>query len=150
GVQTCALPISVGSFNMQHLCDDNLADGCNRDSPRYPGLFGLPVWDYATKNARVAAYVCDVLLAPDVLGAQEVDSETTLADLATAIDAHCGVSYSAALVDGNDPGGIDVGYLTRDDRVTVDSVTQFFQPNQWPDPGCPSAPCTDDLHDRPP
>lgn len=143
-----ASELTVGSFNMQHLCDGDAPgdDGCARDTPDYPGVFPAPTpYDYAGKLARVSAYVREVLRSPDVLGAQEVDEQSTLQDLANRIQADGGPAYTAYLVDGNDPGGIDVGYLVRNDRLSDVVVTQFFKANTWPDPNG-----TDVLHDRPP
>jgi predicted extracellular nuclease len=143
-----ASELTVGSFNMQHLCDGDAPgdDGCVRDTPDYPGVFPAPTpYDYAGKLARVSAYVREVLRSPDVLGAQEVDEQSTLQDLANRIQADGGPAYTAYLVDGNDPGGIDVGYLVRNDRLSDVVVTQFFKANTWPDPNG-----TDVLHDRPP
>src|SRR5690606_5679287 len=102
---------------------------------------GLPPFDYGTKLERGAAYVCEVLRTPDVIGAQVVDTQASLQDLADAIEAACGVAYTAYLEDGNDVGGIDVGFLTRDDRTTVDSSTQYLLASTWPDPECTPAPC---------
>src|SRR5690606_26017808 len=76
--------------------------------------------------------------------------QASLQDLGDAIEAACGVAYTAYLEDGNDVGGIDVGFLTRDDRITVDSSTQFLLASTWPDPECTPAPCARSLHDRPP
>jgi predicted extracellular nuclease len=134
--------LTVASFNTKHLCDDNLADSCDRDTL----ILGV-VATYPEKLAMVSAYVRDVLGSPDVVGLQEVDSLTTLQDLATQISADTAgaVMYSAFLTEGNDPGGIDVGYLTRNGRVANVVTEQFFQASTWPDPNG-----VDTLHDRPP
>lgn len=133
--------LTVATFNAQHLCDDDTSDDCNRDTP---GTGGSDL-NYANKLIKVANYVCDVLQAPDVVGMQEVDTQATLADLATQIGTTCAVTYSAHLLEGDDPGGIDVGFLTRDGRIGNVTVAQFFKGELWPDPAFPEI-----LHDRPP
>jgi hypothetical protein len=55
------------------------------------------------------------------------------------------VSYTAYLLEGNDIGGIDVGFLVRD-TVRVDSVAQFGRDDVFEFPGANPAP----LNDRPP
>lgn len=134
--------LTVASFNTQHLCDDDLADDCTRDTLGASGAL-----TYAQKLAKVSDYVRNVLGSPDVIGMQEVDSVTTLQALATQIstDTAGAVQYSAFLVEGDDPGGIDVGFLTRDGRVQDVVIEQFFKGDLWNDPNGP-----DILHDRPP
>ena len=144
--------MTVGTFNTQHLCDDLDDDGdannndgdsdCVRDTPVAGGAF-----DYSQKLRKVSAYVRNVLNSPDVLGLQEVDSLTTLEDLADRIAADGGPAYQSFLVDGNDPGGIDVGFMVRTGRISGAAVTQFFKNVAWPDPVAGPAEL---LHDRPP
>ena len=56
------------------------------------------------------------------------------------------VVYTAYLIEGNDIGGIDVGFLVRD-NVQVDAVTQLAADETFVDPTDGSV---DILHDRPP
>ncbi len=70
-------------------------------------------------------HILDVLGAPDILAVQEVEKVEVLEDLAADIAAvEPGVVYAARLVEGNDVGTIDVGFLVRD-TVTIDAVTQY-------------------------
>ncbi|MBK7044109.1 MAG: lamin tail domain-containing protein [Rhodanobacteraceae bacterium] len=168
--------LTVGSFNTQHLCDDpnsplpsdtddppgdddgdnaNTGDGdsdCERDTP----IAGTGAFTYSEKLRKVSSYVLNVLKAPDVLGLQEVDELTTLQALAAQIAADGGPPYQSFLVEGNDPGGIDVGFMIRTDRVSGASVEQFYQTKNWYDPLVTCNPPTTDpypcenLHDRPP
>jgi predicted extracellular nuclease len=174
--------LTVASFNTQHLCDDPDAplptdtddppgddDGdndntndddsdCARDTPAlFPpaggGRFGTP-FDYSEKLRKVSSYVINVLRSPDVIGLQEVDELTTLQALATQISDDGGPTYQSFLVEGNDPGGIDVGFMIRTDRVSGASVEQFYKDKNWYDPGITCTepqvyPC-EVLHDRPP
>ncbi|MEP6881955.1 MAG: hypothetical protein ABI866_08180, partial [Dokdonella sp.] len=57
-----------------------------------------------------------------------------------------GVTYTAYLEEGNDGGGIDVGYLVRGDRISNVVTTQLDNSEMWIDPrdGLPAK-----LHDRP-
>ncbi len=83
-----------------------------------------------------------------MLAAEEVENLATLQSLADQIHADdATLTYTAHLFEGNDIGGIDVGFLVRSD-VTINAVTQLGKNTQSTD-GCGSAgPCP--LNDRPP
>ncbi len=106
---------------------------------------GGTVLNYADKLGKVSAYVRGVLGSPDVIGVQEVDRLSTLQDLAARIHTDGGPIYDAALLEGDDPGDIDVGFLTRQGRIAAVTVQQFYKGNLWNDPNG-----SDILHDRPP
>jgi len=93
--------------------------------------------DIASRGPKLSYYIRNVLGAPDILAVEEVDTLATLEALASQIAADDpGVVYTAYLMEGNDPGGIDVGFLVLD-SVTVYDVTQygtdfeFFFDGQW-------------------
>ncbi len=102
--------------------------------------------DYATRLTKFSLYIRTVLDAPDILAVQEVESLAVLQDLADKIAFDYGIVYTAHLIEGNDIGGIDVGFLTRD-NITVDAITQV-------DPAAtfinPITQVSNTLHDRPP
>jgi len=125
---------TVGSFNLFRLFDD-VNDG--------NGETVLSTEDYARRSAKIAVYIVDLMKSPDILAIQEIESLSVMEDLAAAINVLDGsVNYSAYLVEGNDVGGIDVGFLTRD-NVQVDSVTQLGAAELLSVDGSL-------LHDRPP
>ena len=134
--------MTVASFNTQHLCDDLAsAPNCTRDTTGAGGT----VLNYADKLGKVSSYVRTVLGSPDVVGVQEVDRLSTLQDLAARILSDGGPAYDAQLMEGDDPGDIDVGFLTRQGRIAAVTVQQFYKGNLWPDITLPEV-----LHDRPP
>ncbi len=74
---------------------------------------------------KLSIQIREVLGAPDVLAVEEVDLLAALEELAARIQADDpSLIYTAHLLEGNDIGGIDVGFLVRD-TVQVDSVSQF-------------------------
>jgi hypothetical protein len=92
---------------------------------------------------KLSDYVRDVLGSPDVLAVQEVFDIALLTAIATQIGVDDpSVSYTAYLVEGNDVGGIDVGFLVRS-TVTVAAVTQLGASETLSTTGSL-------LHDRPP
>lgn len=140
--------IRIGSFNVLRLCDTQGDTSCVSPVPNQTAL--------DLKLQKLATYIVNVLRSPDLVGLQEVenldllDSQTVgVNDLVAAISNLGGPSYRAFLSEGNDPGGIDVGFLVRNDTVSVTSVEQLGLTEQWFDPDAlPNE--TDELHDRPP
>lgn len=135
--------LRIGSYNMLRFCDTT-----NNGSGADPCLAPTPTTDgFNYKVARLSKFVNETLRLPDVLGVVEVENLAVLQALATRIQADTGVTYTARLEEGNDIGGIDVGFLVRTDRVAITSVTQLGKTLTWNDPtGSPTAL----LHDRPP
>jgi predicted extracellular nuclease len=125
--------MTVGSLNLFRLFDD-VDDG---------GEQVVDSAEYARRLGKFSDFIRNVMDAPDVLAVQEVEKLGVLEDLAAEIAADDpAVAYSAFLVEGNDVGGIDVGFLTRD-SITVDQVTQLGAAELLSYDGSL-------LHDRPP
>ncbi len=107
--------MTIGALNLFRLFDD-IDDG--------PVVVINPA-EYERRLAKLSAYIRTVLNAPDVLAVSEVESLTVLQDLADEINADdASLVYSPYLEEGNDIGGIDVGFLVLD-TVAVDAVTQL-------------------------
>jgi predicted extracellular nuclease len=117
---------TVGSLNMFRFFDDiddppsENAQGQERDD------FVVSTAEYQRRKAKLADYILSVLDAPDVLAVQEVEKIEVLEDLAVEIAAMSDptVIYTPILVEGNDIGTIDVGFMVRD-TVTVESFEQL-------------------------
>ncbi len=105
---------TVATQNLYQLFDD-VADG---------GEKVVSADEYARRLAKHSLLIRDVLRAPDVLAVQEVESLAVLHDLAARLHGDDPqLSYTAYLLPGNDPSGINVGVLARD-TVTVADVRQ--------------------------
>lgn len=125
----------VATFNMERFFDDV-------DDPAIDDLVPSPS-EYAGILSKYSEYIREVLRAPDILALQEVENLNALQDLAAQIQSDDGsVVYSAFLEEGNDQGGIDVGYLVRN-TVTVPAVAQLHKSEIFPFDNSL-------LHDRPP
>jgi uncharacterized protein len=80
--------------------------------------------------AKVSLVFRTLLRYPEVVGVQEVENIGILHALAAQINRDAVAAgaedprYEAWLEEGNDPGGIDVGFLVRTGRVRVESVRQ--------------------------
>lgn len=133
---------TVASFNVQRFFDTVNDDGIS-DVP-------LTTENYDGRLAKASLVIRESLHAPDIIAVQEVENLSVLRDLASTISAELGKpgEYTAYLEEGNDPGGIDVGFLLRA-RVHVTSVTQpeGAKAATFTDPDDGS---TDLLNDRPP
>lgn len=115
---------------------------------------------FARRLGKASLAIRDYLHAPDILAVVEIENLTTLQALADRINADAIAAsqpdpqYAAYLQEGNDVGGIDVGFLVKNAevgagvaRVEVTGVTQHGKDTTWIDPstGAPSL-----LNDRPP
>lgn len=138
--------VTVAGFNLLRLFDE-IADGNGAPTIKPDALDRR-----LTKAARA---ICDYLKAPDILGVVEVENLRVLGLLAERINATCprAPAYAPYLVEGNDVGGIDVGFLvaTREvapgtPRVAVQDVTQFGKDATFANPDG----TTSLLNDRPP
>jgi hypothetical protein len=117
---------TVATLNVFRLFDDvddppsSDAQGGERDD-----FTVASTEDYLTRLGKLAGHIVAILDAPDILAVQEVEKIEVLQDLAGAIAAlDPALIYSARLVEGNDVGTIDVGYLVRD-TVQIDAVEQL-------------------------
>ncbi len=128
---------TVGSLNLFRLFDD-----VDDPEPEDDGQV-VTAEEYQRRLGKLSAYVREVLDSPDVLAVQEAEKLGVLQDLAARIATDDpAVIYTAELIEGNDVGGIDVGYLVGE-FVTVTQLTQL---------GADELLTFDDslLHDRPP
>lgn len=97
--------------------------------------------------AAASRHIRENLRAPDILAVQEVFTLAALQTLADRIRTDdATISYAAYLIEGNDPRGIDIGFLVRE-PWRADSVEAFEHDAQWTPPGSTGQ---QKLHDRPP
>jgi|GEM_PF-578265 len=123
--------MTVGALNLYRLFDDIDDPAIEVRDPDTDALLTttddavLDTDEYARRLTKFSMYIRTVLNAPDVLAVSEVESLKVLQDLADKITSDdATVNYTPYLFEGNDIGGIDVGFLVRD-NVAVDSVTQL-------------------------
>ncbi len=110
--------ISIATFNVENLFD---IFNPHPSSPERPDLQG-----YTLRLEKLAATI-EAMGAPTVLGLQEVENIAILEDL-VALPELAGYGYEPVLIEGFDSRGIDVGYLVRGDRATVESAAQYDAP----------------------
>jgi len=114
---------------------------------------------YERRLAKASLAIRDYLHAPDVVGVVEIENLTVLQTLAARINADAIAAgqpdpgYAGYLVEGNDVGGIDVGFLVKaaevaagTPRVEVLGVTQHGAAEVLTNPDG----STSLLNDRPP
>jgi len=142
---------TVASYNVERFFDS--ANDPGTDDPVV-----TPVALAARLN-KASLAIRGFLHTPDVLGLVEIENLTVLEALAAKVNADAvdasqpDPGYVAYLTEGNDVGGIDVGFLvkTREvaagtPRVEVDAVTQLGADTLWTEPAGGTAL----LNDRPP
>ncbi len=138
--------VTIASFNVLRLFDE-VADG--------NGAVTLTAEALQKRLAKTAVSICDYLKTPDILGVVEIENLRVMGLLAERINATCASAptYVAYLEQGNDVGGINVGFLvnTRSvgadrSRVEVLGVQQFGKDDRIANPNG----STSILNDRPP
>ena len=136
--------LTVASFNLERFFD-------NVNDP----AIGEPVLTataYANRLNKASLAIRNVLRSPDVIGMIEIENLTVLQGLATKVNNDAvaagqpNPNYVAYLVEGNDVGGIDVGFLVKSGRVNVVSVIQFGKNEPFINPDGQQ----ELLNDRPP
>jgi uncharacterized protein len=141
-----ASEFTVASYNLQRFFD-TVNDPLTSDVV-------LTAAAYANRLSKASRQIRVSLGAPDIIAVIEMEDLTTLQALAAQIAADGGPTYSASLFDGNDPGGIDVGYLVKTQAVVgatprVSSVTTS-QVGLTATYLNPTTNMQDTLNDRPP
>jgi uncharacterized repeat protein (TIGR01451 family) len=147
-----AQEFTVGSYNVERLFDTVNDPGIGEPVPT-PAAFDM-------RLNKASLGIRNFLRMPDVLGVVEVENLTTLQALAARISADALAAsqpdpeYDAYLVEGNDVGGIDVGFLVKTGsvdggttpRVEVVEVQQELDGTLFVNPDS----STETLNDRPP
>src|SRR4051812_2270318 len=134
---------TIGSFNMERFFDtinDPDVDDVQLTSAAFE-----------RRLSKASLTIRNVLKSPDILGAIEIENLGVLQAIAGRVNADAlaesGVSpgYLAYLNEGNDVGGIDVGFLVKSSRVNVVDVHQEGKDATYTEPnGTESV-----LNDRP-
>jgi len=137
--------VTVAGFNLERFFDEvNDSNGAT--------TLTAAALDKRLTKASLA--ICDYLKTPDILGLVEVENLRVIGLLADRINSTCASApiYVPYLVQGNDVGGINVGYLVNTkaigatERVEVLEVTQYGKNTLFTNPDS----STTLLNDRPP
>jgi len=146
-----AIPVPVLAANEFTVASANLERFYDTvDDPGGDVVLTTTAFNNRLNKASLA--IRNVMRSPDIIGVEEMENLTTLQTLATKINndtiagGGANPNYQAYLVEGNDVGGIDVGFLVKASRVTVVDVTQFGKDTMYTEPGGGMAL----LNDRPP
>lgn len=137
--------VTISSFNLQRFFDE-INDG--------NGATTLTAAALDKRLTKATLAICNQLKTPDILGLVEVENLRVIGLLADRINGTCASApvYVPYLVQGNDVGGINVGYLVNTrvvgaaQRVEVLEVTQYGKTTVFNNPDG----STSLLNDRPP
>jgi uncharacterized repeat protein (TIGR01451 family) len=140
---------TVATFNMERFFDTT-----DDHEPVNGPVLTATAFQNRLDKASLA--IRNYLLMPDILAVEEVENIGTLTSIANQVNTDAGGSspqYVPYLVEGNDVGGIDVGFLVRTaevaagvPRVSVGSVVQENAGELFTNPDT----STELLNDRPP
>lgn len=113
---------TVGAFNIERFFDTT-NDPATDDAVLTPTAF-------SNRLNKVSLAIRNLMRTPDIVGFEEVENLPTLQAIASKVNSDAVAaggpdpSYVAYLDEGNDIGGIDVGFLVKSSRVAVVDVTQ--------------------------
>lgn len=136
---------TISTFNMQRFFDTT-------DDPGVSDV-ALRSEAFQRRLSKASLTIRNILRMPDILAAEEIENLSTLEAIAAKVNADAvaaglpNPAYSAHLFEGNDPGGIDVGFLVKTSRVDIVSVTQEGKATQFNNPATGR---DETLNDRPP
>lgn len=136
---------TVAAMNLERLFDE--IDEPNSFDP------AVPTEVIENRFRKFSNAIRNFLRMPDVIGVSEVENLAILDRLAKRINADAVAAglddpkYTAHLLEGNDPGGIDVGFLVKSSRVEVISVAQHGATEKFRNPVTRAEQI---LNDRPP
>ncbi len=123
---------SIASMNVERFFDDE-------DDPSIKEPI-ISSEGFERRLKKVSMAIRDYLQTPDVIAFEEMESLPTLKKLADRVnkDAETGgkpnPKYEPFLVEGNDIGGIDSGYLVKSTRVEVLETKQFGKDEKFTNP----------------
>jgi predicted extracellular nuclease len=135
---------TVAAFNVERFFD-TVNDPATQDAVLTPAAF-------QNRLNKVSLVLRNLMRSPDAVGLEEVENLSTLQSIAAKVNADAVAAgdpdpaYVAYLEEGNDIGGIDVGFLVKSSRVSVVDVTQEGKDTTYinPNNGQPEL-----LNDRP-
>lgn len=138
-IKTIAMPattdrqFSVAAANIESFFDD-VDDPGIREEVITPEAFRKRI-------GKISHVVRDYLQLPDVVAVVEAENLIVLKNLAAKINTDTVAAgkpdpkYEAYLFDGNDPRGIDNGFLVKSARVSVVSAKQIGKNERFKNPG---------------
>jgi hypothetical protein len=112
------------------------------DTVDEPGIgdVALSIAAFNNRLSKLSLMIRQVMQTPDIIGVQEVENLATLQAIAAKVNADVVAAgdpnphYEAYLIEGNDRGGIDVGFLLKTPRVTVIDMVQLGPEATYIDP----------------
>jgi hypothetical protein len=150
-LQAGADDVAIATYNMERFFD--------ADNDPAVGEAVLTPAAYQGRLNKASLAIRDYLNTPDIVATEEIESLPVLQAIAAKISSDAIAAgqpdphYVAYLQEGNDVGGIDVGFLAKNaevaagmPRVEVIAVTQEGKATSWTEPGGGSSL----LNDRPP
>ena len=154
----------VAGYNVERFFNTNSADDIDYDpvSGKTESSSAVDVTPaaYATRLAKLSLAVRHILGNPDIIGLEEPENESVVADMAAKISADAvaageedpkyvpygtGTDYAPY---SNDVSGISVGFLVKSTTVDTVSIQQLGANNTFTDPRNSNQQQT--LNDRPP
>jgi hypothetical protein len=113
---------TVAAFNAERFFD-TVNDPATDDAV-------LTATAFQNRLNKISLVIRNLMRSPDIVGLEEIEDLSALQSIANKVNADAVAAgdpnpdYAAYLQEGNDIGGIDVGFLVRSSRVSVVDVVQ--------------------------
>lgn len=123
---------SVAGMNLENFFDDEDDPSMKEDI--------VTAEAFEKRLKKISLAIRNYLKMPDVIGLIEVENLAAIKRLAKKINDDATASgkpnpkYEAHLIEGNDPRGIDSGFLVKSSRVKVVEVKQFGKDEKFTNP----------------
>ncbi len=123
---------SVAGMNLENFFDDEDDPAMKEDI--------VTTEAFEKRLKKISMAIRNYLKTPDVIGVIEVENLSAIKRLAKKINEDATASgkpnpkYEAYLIEGNDPRGIDSGFLVKSSRVKVIEVKQFGKDEKFTNP----------------
>lgn len=135
--------ITIGDQNFERLYNDK------SDTT---GATVVTTAAYQLRLSKASLAIRNILRSPDILCMEEVENINVLNDLVAKISSDALAAnqpdpgYTPYLVQGNDTSGINVAFLVKQSKITVNDVSQFGKDTTFTQPSTGKAAT---LNDRP-
>jgi predicted extracellular nuclease len=115
--------VRITTFNVENLFDlENNPEKDDKSSTPTPEELEI-------KLTKLTMAICEELLLPDILVAQEVENTEILQTLADRVNQQAGTSYVAVSFETSDGRGIEVGFLYDTNTVELLNAYQMSGPD---------------------
>ncbi len=152
GSRAVAVGVPAAGAGEMTIADQNMERFYNDVASDNAGAVTVTTAAYQLRLAKGSLGIRNILNTPDIIALEEMENLATLTDLSSKISSDAVAAgqtdpqYAPCLVQGSDPSGINVAFLTKPSKVNVLGCDQFGKTTTFTNAAGAQA----TLNDRPP